>query len=278
MTSPTFVARSLTWKLFAAQLAVIVAGSATLALVALIVGPRLFHQHVQHALGFVPVPVVQHLDKAFSEALGQSQAAAEKWIDGAEDNFSMSVENFCKWVKEYLDSKGPQHRVVFLVDEVGQFIGNDSHLMLNLQTITEDLGTVCGGRAWVVVTSQEDIDAVLGDLRSTKSHDFSKIQARFKTRLSLCSANVDEVIQERLLAKVAETDPAARPVGWWDYESPEPRDHHVFEPVQLLEMGVLRPDELEAARQAIERWATAPGRDPAEAARAMAARPGPRRD
>ncbi len=74
--------------------------------------------------------------------------------------------------------------------------------MLNLQTITEDLGTMCGGRAWVVVTSQEDIDAVLGDLRSTKSHDFSKIQGRFKTRLSLSSANVDEVIQERLLAKV----------------------------------------------------------------------------
>lgn len=81
--------------------------------------------------------------KALSETLGQSQAAAEKWIDGAEDNFSMSVENFCKWVKEYLDSKGPKHRIVFLVDEVGQFIGTDSHLMLNLQTITEELGTIC---------------------------------------------------------------------------------------------------------------------------------------
>jgi hypothetical protein len=37
--------------------------------------------------------------KALSETLGQSQAAAEKWLDGAEDNFSLSVENFCKWVK-----------------------------------------------------------------------------------------------------------------------------------------------------------------------------------
>ncbi|MEZ6117129.1 MAG: BREX system P-loop protein BrxC [Pirellulaceae bacterium] len=97
--------------------------------------------------------------------------------------------------------QGPDHRIIFSVDEVGQFIGGDTHLMLDLQTITEDLGTACGGRAWVVVTSQEDIDAVLGDLRTTKSHDFSKIQGRFKTRLSLSSANVDEVIQERLLAK-----------------------------------------------------------------------------
>jgi hypothetical protein len=91
--------------------------------------------------------------KALSETLGQSQQAAEKWIDGAEDNFSLTIENFCKWVKEYLDSKGPQHRIIFLVDEVGQFIGSDSHLMLNLQTITEELGTVCRRRAWVVVTS-----------------------------------------------------------------------------------------------------------------------------
>ncbi|MCX7392544.1 MAG: BREX system P-loop protein BrxC [Planctomycetales bacterium] len=140
--------------------------------------------------------------KAFSEALGQSQTAAEKWIDGAEDNFSLSVENFCKWVKEYLDSKGPQHRVVFLVDEVGQFIGNDSHLMLNLQTITEELGTICRRRAWVVVTSQADMDTVLGDMGKTKKQDFSKIQGRFFPPLSLSSSNADEVIQSRLLSKL----------------------------------------------------------------------------
>jgi hypothetical protein len=140
--------------------------------------------------------------KALSETLGQSQSAAEKWIDGAEDNFSMSVENFCKWVKDYLDSKGPQQRIVFLVDEVGQFIGTDSHLMLNLQTITEELGTLCRRRAWVVVTSQEDMDTVLGEMGRKKKQDFSKIQGRFFPPLSLSSANVDEVIQSRLLAKL----------------------------------------------------------------------------
>ena len=140
---------------------------------------------------------------ALKEALGQSEGSVEKWVDGGEDNFSLTVENFAKWVKQYLDGKGQGCRIMFLADEVGQFIGNDTHLMLNLQTITEELGTVCTGRAWVVVTSQEDLDAVLGDLKSTKKQDFSKIQGRFKTRLSLSSANVDEVIKERLLAKNA---------------------------------------------------------------------------
>ena len=139
--------------------------------------------------------------KALGETLKMSQESAEKWIDGAEDSFALTVENLCKWVKEYLDSKGEDHRLIFLVDEVGQFIGTDSHLMLNLQTIVEELGTICKGRAWVVVTSQEDIDAVLGEMKQSKANDFSKIQGRFKTRLSLSSANVDEVIQSRLLAK-----------------------------------------------------------------------------
>jgi hypothetical protein len=130
-----------------------------------------------------------------------SAESAEKWIDGAESSFALTIENFCKWVKEYLDSKGPDHRLIFLVDEVGQFIGVDSHLMLNLQTITEELGTICGGRAWIVVTSQEDIDSVVGEMKQSRANDFSKIQGRFKTRLSLSSANVDEVIQARLLAK-----------------------------------------------------------------------------
>jgi hypothetical protein len=145
-----------------------------------------------------------HVVQALGQVTGQSTESCVKWIDNAKDHFSLTVESFCKWVKEYLDRKGKNHRIIFLVDEVGQFIGGDTHLMLNLQTITEDLGTICNGRAWVVVTSQEDIDAVLGDLRTTKSYDFSKIQGRFKTRLSLSSSNVDEVIQERLLKKDGE--------------------------------------------------------------------------
>ena len=139
--------------------------------------------------------------EAFVRTLGQSRESAEKWIDNAENNFSLTVENFSTWVKEYLESRGPNHRLVFLVDEIGQFIGTDGHLMLNLQTVAEDLGTLCEGRAWVIVTSQEEIDKVLGELRTATKNDFSKIQGRFQTRLSLSSANADEVIQKRLLEK-----------------------------------------------------------------------------
>ena len=138
---------------------------------------------------------------ALAKALDKSPEASANWFDKAEENFSLTIEGFARRVKEYLERRGPQHRIIFVVDEVGQFIGTNTHLMLSLQTITENLGTICGGRAWIIVTSQEDIDAVLGEIRGAQANDFSKIQGRFSTRLSLSSSNTDEVIQARLLEK-----------------------------------------------------------------------------
>jgi hypothetical protein len=146
--------------------------------------------------------------EAFMAATKQSRESAAKWVDSSESNFSLSVERFAGWVRDYLDRQGSDHRLLFFVDEIGQFIGNDTHLMLSLQTITENLGTACGGRAWVVVTSQEDIDAVIGEVKTSKVNDFSKIQGRFKTKLSLSSSNVDEVIQSRLLDKTDKAEDA----------------------------------------------------------------------
>lgn len=126
-----------------------------------------------------------------------SEEAARNWCKNAKGNYDLSIEKFVALVQEYCAKKGPDHHVIFLVDEIGQYIADDTQLMLNLQTIVEDLGTACKGNAWVIVTSQEDIDSIT----KTKGNDFSKIQGRFDTRLSLSASNVDEVIRKRVLAK-----------------------------------------------------------------------------
>lgn len=126
-----------------------------------------------------------------------SEQAARIWCDKTAEPYRISIEEFAKRVKAYIDSKGNNHHVVFLVDEVGQYIGDDSKLMLNLQTVTEELGKECNGKAWIIVTSQQDIDKVT----KVRGNDFSKIQGRFDTRLSLSSANVDDVIKKRILEK-----------------------------------------------------------------------------
>ena len=126
-----------------------------------------------------------------------SEAAARNWCEKAAEPYKISIEDFAKRVKAYIDRKGDNHHVAFLVDEVGQYIGDDSNLMLNLQTVREELGKECNGKAWVIVTSQQDIDSIT----KVKGNDFSKIQGRFDTRISLSSANVDEVIKKRILDK-----------------------------------------------------------------------------
>jgi hypothetical protein len=138
---------------------------------------------------------------ALARSLKMTPQSAGTWFDNARDEHRINIEGFAKIVNEYLATKSASHKVIFLVDEVGQFIGSNSQLMLSLQTITEQLGTQCKGRAWVIVTSQEDIDAAIGEANKAKSQDFSKIQGRFHTRLSLASSNTDEVIGERLLTK-----------------------------------------------------------------------------
>ncbi|MCW4602941.1 BREX system P-loop protein BrxC [Janibacter hoylei] len=139
-----------------------------------------------------------NIDAAFAEINGEATTGIIKQYQAA---YAVSIEDFADEVKAWLDKQPDGYRLNFYVDEVGQFIGSNTHLMLNLQTIAESLNTKCGGRAWVMVTSQEDMDKVVGDRTRQQGNDFSKIQARFKTRVKLTSADVEEVIRKRLLEK-----------------------------------------------------------------------------
>jgi hypothetical protein len=138
------------------------------------------------------------IDAAFSEVDGNATAGIIKQYS---TSYAVSIEDFADGVKAWLDKQPKGFRLNFFVDEVGQFIGTNTHLMLNLQTIAESLNTKCQGRAWVFVTSQEDMDKVVGDRTKQQGNDFSKIQARFATRVKLTSADVEEVIRKRLLDK-----------------------------------------------------------------------------
>ena len=113
----------------------------------------------------------------------------------------MSIEDFADEVKAYIQRQAPDFRLNFFVDEVGQYIADNVKLMTNLQTIAESLATKCRGRAWIVVTAQEEMDDVVGEMSKRQGNDFSKIQARFATRMKLTSADVAEVIRNRLLQK-----------------------------------------------------------------------------
>jgi Family of unknown function (DUF6079) len=141
----------------------------------------------------------EEIATALEASAGMGIDAAKRLVEAIDQNYTLSVEKFSQRVRQYLDRKGKGHRLLFMVDEVGQYVGENPDLMLNLQTVVEDLGTFCEGRAWVVVTSQEAMDEITKN--RIRGIDFSKIVGRFYRPLSLSSANTDEVIKLRLLNK-----------------------------------------------------------------------------
>ena len=133
--------------------------------------------------------------------LGMSESAAKNWFNGTE-TVEISIAKLVSEMKEYVDAQPQDFRLLFMIDEVGQYVGGDTNLLLNLQSLVETIGSECQGKVWVVCTGQEAIDEVI----KARENEFSRIQARFKTRLSLSSASADEVIQKRILKKTPEAE------------------------------------------------------------------------
>lgn len=140
--------------------------------------------------------VAKHVRTALVQACGMSEEDATRCTQGHQ-NVQLSVESLVQDIKDYVDTKPADYRLLFMIDEVGQYIGADKNLLLNLQSLAENIGSVCEGKVWLVCTGQAAIDEIM----KVQSNEFSRIQARFKTRLSLSSSSVDEVIQKRVLKK-----------------------------------------------------------------------------
>nr|WP_298673231.1 BREX system P-loop protein BrxC [uncultured Prevotella sp.] len=142
------------------------------------------------------------LGEIYADIFETTKDEAVKNIRDINNSYSLSIKEFAKIVKSYLDDhKKELERIVFFVDEIGQFIADDENKMLSVQTIAEELGKETDGHAFVMVTSQVDLKTAIGQLKKKQQNDFSRIQGRFSLKINLTSANADEVIQKRLLQK-----------------------------------------------------------------------------
>jgi len=138
---------------------------------------------------------------ALMEALDLSEEDAQNWFNDKRD-VEFSISQLVADIKEYVNSKPDNFRLIFLVDEAGQYVGTDTDMLLNLQSLTEKIGSECKSKVWVMCTGQEALDEII----KVRADEFSRIQGRFKTRLSLTSSSVDEVIQKRILRKKASVE------------------------------------------------------------------------
>lgn len=141
----------------------------------------------------------KYIIPALMEVLDMSEEDAKRWFND-KTAVEFSIAQLVEDIKDYVKKQPADFRLLFMIDEVGQYVGTDTDMLLNLQSLTEKIGSECGGKVWVMCTGQEAIDEII----KVRADEFSRIQARFKTRLSLSSSSVDEVIQKRILEKKPE--------------------------------------------------------------------------
>lgn len=143
----------------------------------------------------------QDIVDALVQADIMNETTAQHWFDGTE-TADISIGQLVNEIKAYVDTKPKGFRLLFMIDEAGQYIGTNTSMLLNLQSLIEKLGSVCRGQVWIVATGQEALDEMI----KVRADEFSRIMARFKIRLSLTSSSVGEVIEKRLLTKTDEAN------------------------------------------------------------------------
>jgi hypothetical protein len=99
--------------------------------------------------------------------------------------------------------------LVFVVDEVGQFVARDVQKMLDLQAVVQSLGRVGRGKMWLVVTSQEKLSELVGGL-DDKRVELARLMDRFPLQVHLEPADISEVTSKRVLSKHADAQKALR--------------------------------------------------------------------
>lgn len=157
-----------------------------------------------------PRPFATKVSQAFDAVCGNVPGTNKNVLAHYQDDYKPSISSFAEQVNDYIESRQatqPGFRLNFFVDEVGQFIAKDTNRMTNLQSVAEEFNSRCHGNAWIVVTSQENMDDIVGEMTSKSGNDFTKIQGRFLVKMTLTSQDAKEVIQERLLAKKPEDKP-----------------------------------------------------------------------
>ena len=141
-----------------------------------------------------------------------TRAAAEQALTFVEEAQRLTVSDLVQRLMGYvaqLEAAGNSERpprLVFIMDEVGQFIGTDGQKLLELQSIAEEFATQGRGKLWLIVTAQAKLAQLIKGV-DTVNADFGKIGARFDTGLTLTADDVEQVLHGRILQKRAERQP-----------------------------------------------------------------------
>lgn len=137
-------------------------------------------------------------------------ATPDSWAQSLHGkNADITVGKFVERTFDLTARRRPGKGLVFVIDEVGQYVARSAEKIEDLRAVVEQFGKTSKNYlkqkkavapVWVVVTSQEKLDEVVAAIDS-KRVDLAKLQDRFKHRVDLAPADIREVATKRVLAK-----------------------------------------------------------------------------
>ncbi len=125
-------------------------------------------------------------------------------------SFTTETADFVRFenerVKEMIEiareATGKQY-IIFIIDEVGQYVGSRPNLILNLDGLAKNLKSIGDGKAWIIGTAQQTLTE--DDPRAAlNSPELYKLKDRFPIQIELESSDIKEICYRRLLGKSTE--------------------------------------------------------------------------
>lgn len=159
----------------------------------------------KHKVAFAIVKAskaMHHLDsKTFTQP--------DTWMRGAKNRNDISAGKLAERCQSLMARRRPMNNLVFVVDEVGQFVSRDVQKMLDLQGVVQSLGRISRGKVWLIVTSQEKLTELVSGL-DDKRVELARLMDRFPIQVHLEPSDISEVTSKRVLSKNANAEKILR--------------------------------------------------------------------
>lgn len=152
---------------------------------------------------------VQQASRVMHELEPDTYTTADSWREAALKRADITPGDLAKRGMELMRRRSPGKTLLFVVDEVGQFVARDVQKMLDLQAVVQNLGRIGRGKMWIVVTSQEKLTELVGGL-DDKRVELARLMDRFPLQVHLEPADISEVTSRRVLSKNAEAEKTLR--------------------------------------------------------------------
>jgi hypothetical protein len=162
--------------------------------------------------GLVAV-VLGRASRVMHELEPETYTTPDSWVQAAKQRADITPGRLAERCKLLMGRRRPDHALLFVVDEVGQFVARDVQKMLDLQAVVQSLGRVGRGTMWLMVTSQERLNELVGGL-DDKRVELARLMDRFPQELQvhLEPSDISEVTGKRVLAKNARGQEMLRPL------------------------------------------------------------------